>query len=285
MKQILYFVILCFLPVWTGCSPLSMSPLPGDFLGEFQYAVMSHPDPETVKAGLPAYLLLIDGIIRSEPENQDMIRQAALLYSAYAGIFIEDPERAGELNQLAFGYAQRAMCLRHPETCGWREMSYDDFEKLLDGMKKKDVPAIYTLGVTWAGWIRTHADSDLEAIAEIARVEALLKKVVQFDESYQNGGAHLYLGMLNTILTPALGGNPQLANAHFQKALEMSRPNLMVKVLYAQQYARQIFDRELYERVLNEVLDSGVDSEENRLMNRLAKIQARSLLDQADEFF
>ena len=87
------------------------------------------------------------------------------------------------------------------------------------------------------------------------RIEALMTRVVVLDETYQNGAAQLYLGGLATVLPPALGGRPEVGKMHFDKAVALSGGrNLMAKVLYARNYARGVFDRELHDRLLGEVL-------------------------------
>ncbi len=60
----------------------------------------------------------------------------------------------------------------------------------------------------------------------------------------------------------------------------------MAYVLMAKYYARQIFDRELYESLLTEVLALPVDEvPELTLQNMAAKKQAGKLLEEADAFF
>ena len=50
-----------------------------------------------------------------------------------------------------------------------------------------------------------------------------MQRVVKLDENYKFGQAHLYLGVLNTILPPALGGKPQIGKHHFEKAIALSK--------------------------------------------------------------
>ena len=59
----------------------------------------------------------------------------------------------------------------------------------------------------------------------------------------------------------------------------------MTKVMFADQYARLVFDRSLHDRLLNEVLVADDDPPELRLMNAVAKRRARELLDSADDYF
>jgi len=60
----------------------------------------------------------------------------------------------------------------------------------------------------------------------------------------------------------------------------------MAHVLYANHYARQIFDRELFVSTLEKVLDTPADSvPELTLLNTMAKQQAQRLMEQADDYF
>ena len=54
-------------------------------------AVLNQNDPETVRQGAPAYLLLVDSLIEGDPENSAMLQTGARLYVAYATAFVEDP--------------------------------------------------------------------------------------------------------------------------------------------------------------------------------------------------
>jgi hypothetical protein len=58
-----------------------------------------------------------------------------------------------------------------------------------------------------------------------------------------------------------------------------------MKVLYARQYARAKFDRELHDRLLQEVLKTKPNIPGYTLINTLAQKQARELLDNADDYF
>lgn len=152
-------------------------------------------------------------------------------------------------------------------------------------MTEKDVPYLYTLGTAWAGWIDAH-QKDWNAVADISRVEALMTRLVALDEGYQDGGAHLYLGILATLLPPALGGKPEIGRRHFERAIDLSHgKNLMAKVTFARQYARLVFDRELHDQLLTSVIEADPDVEGYTLMNTLAQKDARALLGTADDYF
>ena len=152
-------------------------------------------------------------------------------------------------------------------------------------MKTKQMPALFALGNAWAGWIMANKN-DFNAIADISHIERIMQKVIELDETYRDGAAHLYMGILATLLPPALGGKPEQARQHFEKAIALSKGrNLMAKVIYAKLYARMIFDRPLHDRLLNEVIAANPDEPGYTLANTWAQKQARELLTSADDFF
>jgi hypothetical protein len=148
-----------------------------------------------------------------------------------------------------------------------------------------DLPLLYSHAVAWAGWIQTNS-GDWKAIADLPKVEAAMRKVLQLDEKYEQGGAHLYMGVLLTLRPASLGGRPEQGKVHFTRALELSNGhNLMAKVLYARHYARLVFNRELHDGLLQEVLAADVEYPDLTLMNVMAQTQAKELLETSDEYF
>jgi hypothetical protein len=267
-----------------GCASM-MSSATGRLASDLSDAILEQNDPETVEAGAPAYLLLIDGLIRDNPKSGDLLRSGAKLYSAYAGVFVKDAERAQRLTDKSRAYAERALCQHRSELCGLDQRPYDDFRAALAGLNKDDVPTLFTYAAAWAGWIQAHS-GDWNAVADLAKVRTAMERVVALDETYERGSAHLYLGVMTTLLPPALGGKPEEGRAHFERAIALSQGHdLMAKVEYARRYARLVFDRTLHDRLLNEVLQAPATAPGLTLSNTLAQRAARELIKSADSYF
>jgi len=259
--------------------------LTGQVAKSLSQAVLDNDDPATVEAGLPAYLIALDGLVHNDPDNGEIKLAAAQLNSAYVSAFVHEQPRALLLTDKAMNYALAALCSERKALCNARQMDIDSFKAELGRMDKDDVPLLYGVGSTWAGWIQARS-GDFNAVADLPRVRALMERVAALDEGYQDGAADLYLGVLATLLTPALGGHPEEGRAYFDKALTLSQGrNLLVKVYYAKNYARSVFNRELHDRLLNEVLAADPHAEGWTLSNVLAQQQARDLLKSADEYF
>ncbi|HIK73176.1 MAG TPA: hypothetical protein EYG00_00500 [Alcanivorax sp.] len=248
-------------------------------------AVMQNNDLATVEAGLPSYLLMIDGLIVNWPERSGLLMTGADLYGAYAGVFVKNDARAARLNEKALEYALRGACAHDGDYCDLRGIEVPAFEALLDAAGQDDVPVLFSLGGAWAGYIQTHTE-DWNAVAELSRVRLLMERVVALDEDYRYGQAHMYLGVLNSILPASLGGRPEQARDHFERAVALSEGrNLLARVLFAEHYARLVFDRELHDEQLRDVLEAEPDVPDLTLQNTYARQQARQLLDSADDYF
>ena len=257
----------------------------GQFADNLSNAILDQDDPATVRDGVPAYLLLIDGMIEGDPENPDMLLAGAKLYGAYAGGFVDAPERAQHMAGRAFDYAKRALCVRERNLCAALDAPFDAFQVALDKADKGDVATIYGFAAAWAGKIQVNS-GDWNAIADLPKLQAMLLRIASLDPEYDGGGAYLYLGVVNSIRPASLGGKPDEGRAYFEKALELSHgKNQMVRVLYAQFYARLVFDQALHDRLLNEVLVADPVAPHLTLINTLAKGRAKALLESGRDYF
>lgn len=278
---------LSFIFLIAACSACSslISEQAGQFSDSLSASVLNNDDIETVRQGAPSYLILLDALIEGSPESAPLLAAGAQLYNAYSAAFVEDSERSKLMANKAFAYAKRSLCIEEDDLCDVDTLALDAFHEALQDVDEDEISSLYLMGGSWISWLTANSD-DWNAIAQLPRAKAILERVVAMDDSYQQGGAHLFLGGIATLLPPAMGGKPEQGKAHFEKAIEYSNgKNLLSKVIYAQQYARLIFDQELHHRLLTEVMASDVHAPGLTLSNVLAKRQAAILLaDEADYF-
>ena len=272
------------LALTSGCSNIIQSATT-QLAQSLSTAITEQSDLETVRQGAPAYLLLIDGMIRDDPNNVALLLMGAKLYGTYATAFVSDVPRAKLMNQRAHGYATQAICRQNASLCPLLSGPYPEFANGLAALSPGDVPAFYGWAAALAGYIQANSD-DFNAIADLPKVEAAMRRVIELNENYDNGGAHLYLGVTNSLRPPALGGKPEMAKNHFERAMAIAGPNhLFIKVLYAKHYARLVFDRDLHDRLLREVLAAKTDHPGYTLSNTLAQAEAQKLLATASDYF
>jgi tetratricopeptide (TPR) repeat protein len=268
----------------SGCAAL-VSKAASGFSDNLSSAFLNQDDPETVRAGMPSYMLLIDSFVQGEKPSPAMLSAAANLYASYGAVFTDDEVRASRLTRRARSYSSEAMCLSYADACSWGSKTYDEFVTSLAGVGEKQAKLLYVYAFTMLAYIRAHT-SDWNALAELPQAEAVLNRYLELSGSAVNASAYTYLGVLLTLRPPAMGGKPEEARRHFERAIAMSEGrNLSAKVEYAKGYAKTLYQRELHDQLVTDVLTASPYADGFTLMNVLAQEEAAAMLAQADDYF
>ncbi len=271
-----------------GCSTTklavgSMVPI----LEESVAAGQSSADLELMEDGIPGNLVLLDGLIRTDP-RPELLVMGARLYFSYAFAFVEDedPERAAALYATGRDYGKRALARQKEIARAFDSGSPEALADAVEDLDQEDVPELVWTAAAWAGWANLNLE-DPAAVADLPLVETLLTRAIELDEGYLYGISHLLLGTFHAARPPALGGDQERAQRHFARARELGQGNLLlVPVFEAKYYARAILDPALYDRLLDEALSAPLDrAPDIRLLNAVAQRKARDLQAAKDEYF
>ncbi len=242
-------------------------------------------DLRVIREGMPAYLMLMDGMIEAWPDNENLLIAAAQAYASFASAFVEgdDVYRSALLSR-AKSFALDALALRGVENP--LTAPFEIFEAEVKKTDRADLPFVFWAGSCWGSWVAARMNS-IEAVAELPRVEALMRRALALDEGYYYGSPHLFMGIWYAARPRIAGGSPERAREHFEKAIELGQGKfLMAYVIYAENYAKKTMDRELFIAVLNKALATPADIvPELTLLNTVAHQKAAGLLERADEFF
>lgn len=279
-------LVLCLLLGTSGCSYL-INDVASDIGQNLQTAILTSNDPETVTSAMPAYLLLQDAMLTEQPENIKMLHTTAELYLAYVGLLDDKltTERRAKLNNKAFQLTLKAVCIADYRLCDIDQLNFQEFSVKIEQTTGEQFGSLYLLAKAWLGWIQSNK-GDWLAIAQVAQVKKIILYILENRENFQNGEPYIYLGVLESLIPPALGGRPDLAQQYFEAGLRISDgKNLMIPVAYAQYYARMMFDRELHDRLLNGVLAANPQQSDLTLINTVARQKASELLRDADNYF
>ena len=268
----------------SGCATVTSS-LTAKMAGDLADSIMNSTDVETIREGVPAYLIMIDSFLRSSPDDPDLLLAASSLNGAFSTFTTDDDARTRLLTEKSLAYALRAACIDDTRLCDFRQLDFGAFQQRVDNLQPRQVGVMYATGVAWTSWMQAHSD-DWSAIAELAKVKYLMSRVLDLDETWALGGPHLYMGGLETILPASMGGKPEVGRAHFERAIAIADGRyLMTKVIFAEQYAKLTFDKVLYDELLNQVLAADPVVEGNTLTNVLAQQRAKLLLAESDDYF
>ncbi len=281
IRQLAMLAAYCMM---TGCASLMSSAASG-LAENLTVAIFNQTDPETVRDGAPAYMLLMDSFLEGSPENPALLSATSQMYAFYGVVFADDPERASRLTERARDYGSKAICLRFEPSCEWRAMSFKAFEATLPKLSDKHADVVYTYGLSSLAFIRAHT-SDYNALAKLPHAEALLTRYLDIDDGQKEVSVYIFLGVLATIRPKALGGQPEKGRTAFERAIALSDgKDLNAKFEYARSYARPLYKRELHDRLLNEVMEADPIVPGYTMTNILAQRDAAKLLASGDDYF
>ncbi len=282
MKKALIVAALSLLS--SGCT-IIVSNAAASFSDNLSKAVLNQDDPELVRDGIPTLLLTMDSLIEGSPDSPQLLSAGATLYATYGAVFADDEIRASRLTTRARRYALHAMCETYAPSCEWPNATYDEFVATLDGIGKKNADVLYTYGFASLVFLRAHS-SDWDSLAELPQVEALFDHYLYISGDEVNSSVYTYMGIMLTLLPPSLGGEPERARGYFEKAIaDSGGADLSAKVEYARGYAKVLYERDLHDRLLNEVLEADPNRKGFVLSNVMAQEEAATLLAEADDYF
>ncbi len=278
-----YLILLLCMNLF-ACSSL-IEKKAASFGDNLTQSMLNFEDPATVAGAMPTFIILIDSLARDKEASSQSKLAASQLIGAYSSAFVHDEKRQKALADLAFTYAKEGSCKAEEKWCGVDKLSPKDFNAFVQKLEPADVPIIYSYAGAWLGYINANSD-DWNVIASLQHCKILLEKIVELDENYDHAGAHLYLGAIAAALPEAIGGKPEIAKAHFDRAIELTKgQSLLVKVEYARRYARATFNKNLHHELLIEVLAADPKSPGLTLMNTWAQQQATELLATENDYF
>ncbi len=274
-------------------------------LKEAAPSIDAYWDYELAGTGTPSTILQLEAFLAFSPDNENLALQLAKAYVGFANGWVEleyeiadaanETEKADRLRQRARLFYLRAhelavRCMRNRNSkidTALRANKEDALTEHLDAHYKfaSAAPPLFWAGLSLAAAIHVSLDQP-ELVAQLATARTFVEHAKKLDESFFNGGAFLVLGTMEASLPPSLGGHPEKGRALFEAGLRKTeRKNHLIHVHYARTYAVNTHNRELFTKLLNEVIDAPDLGPKVRLSNKVARRRAERYLAQADQLF
>jgi len=272
-----------------GCSPAkySVGHVMVPVLDNARDAAMASDDLRTFQDGAAANLFLLEGLMRTDPDNAALRLNASMLYFSYAFSSHEatDPAYASKLYLKGMANGKAVLMKNKKLASDWG-VSFEEFEKTLPALREKDVPAAVWTAANWAQFISLHLDSTA-VLRDIPKVTALLERAAELDGSFFNGLPYVMIGSLHAFRPPMFGGSPEKSKESFEKAFAIAGDSfLLPKYFYARFYLYRVQDAEEFTRVLEAVgAAPPVADDPYRLLNLIAQQKSATLLGEIDALF
>ena len=258
-------------------------------------------DYDLAGEALPATVVQFEGILRVVPDNESILAQLAQAYVAYAYGWVEaDVEELEFASDYEEAEVQRRrariMYLRALDlTRHWVRLHNPDVDLAVGGtvdeleqwlqeafIEKADAEMLLWHGYAWGSYINTSKD-DMEAIADLEYAKAFVARSIELDPDHYNSAGYAFMGVATAS---EMAGDMEEAKVYFEKALARTeRRALQVQLNMARYYAVKEGDRELFDKLLSEVMEADDPLPEARLANRMARVRAALYIENADQLF
>lgn len=251
-------------------------------------ALYEETDLPIAEQALASNLKLLEGLLKNDPDNQELLLLLAEGYSGYALGFVEDenPKRARSFYERAFNYGQRAFLKTDDKPWQWTEKSKSRLEKAIVQADRANLPALFWTVFAMAGQINVSLD-DPAALINVDIIEKGSDKIEQIDPTFFYGSVYLIKGSIAGMKPRMLGGNPDVARENFEKNLEITKGTFLLSYIYqAKFYAAKVLDEDLFDRLILKVENFDIKTmPEIALFNQIAKKKAALLKKQKEDLF
>ena len=281
-------VLICTIMLLSACSMGQMVVRGTQTIMDSSIESMNREtDLQLAGDAMPANLKLIEGMLIEDPNNTEMRLFAAEGFYGYSFGFIEieDQARARQLYRRCYGHAQLALQQAgidvDPEVA-----APEAVEEAVSKAGKKAVPALFWTASCLGKWIDLSRDN-MSLVASLANTAILMQRVIELDNEFYYGGAHIFFGVYYGGRSPMLGGDFNRAEAEFRQAAKINNDKLLiVNLLQAEFLDRQRLDQQAFHQRLTAIIDAPDDLyPEMALANGIAKQRAAILLELEGDWF
>lgn len=286
-RRLICFLLLCFFVTpLGGCMRLALRTSPS-LLPSFTETIFEECDPTLAQNAVPAHLKLMEGILKNDPGNQQILTLLSMGFSGYSLLFLEsqDPERAARFYHRAVDYGMRALgdkgkVLKDPGT------KPDQIQKTLKAIGRSDLESLFWTTVSLNAWIVLNLDKPT-ALAQLNLSEACVERILQLDPKYFYGFPYILKGVILAARPKMYGGNMKEAKNYFDKGLAVGKRQFyMAQYYYAKYYTVRAQDKELFFKLIEEINDGDPrDLKDVCLVNTIIQQKAKELKEMADELF
>jgi predicted anti-sigma-YlaC factor YlaD len=252
-------------------------------------------DPELVGDAVPFALKTMEQLADSLPDHVGLRLALARGFTQYAYGWVQLPaddvaekdlalakaerERAVRLYLRARGYGlaglQMTRGIKIEELRGAEEQR----TAALARATKEEVPLVYWTMAAW-GAAMSLSKQDLDLVADVPAVAAMLDRALALDETFEEGALHEFALQIDPARPQ--GTTRVRQRAHFDRARELQKgKKISALVTYAEAVAGPGQDRPTFESLLREAVEFDVDqpaARDERLANVLTQRRARFLL-------
>lgn len=276
--------MIIFLITAGGCMKIAVRMSPS-LLNNISLSIYEECDYAIAKQALPGNLKILEGLLKSDPQNLDLLRLLSAGYCGYSLFFIEgvDDESASSLYLRAASYGfKTAGFTGIPDNLNREEL----LERFICLEDKVNIEGFMWATASWCLWINLNIHRP-EAIAQLGNAQLCIDKLAEKYPDTFFALPCLLKALSNSVKPAMLGGDFETAKKYYDNALlSGKRMFFLSQYYYARYYCVGTQNKEMFISLLNEIISGKIAYPDDLcLINTVFREKAKILLNNIDEYF
>lgn len=269
-----------------GPSQAQKSPDEAASEGSLDSLAESHWEQRGERAELEKAIAIWEKIIEERGEHgPTLVMLSRGYYLLGDGYMRLAGEKDAMLTTLEKGveYGERAMMAMSPSFAE-KVRAEEKVEDAVSVMGKEGMPAVYWYSSNLGKFAAEKGFTTQLFYKD--RIVAVMGRVLELDPTFFHAAPHRYFGAFYAKAPSFAGGDMAKSKQHFETSISMAPEYLGTKVLFAEYYAVKEDDRELFTRLIDEVVAADAKAEPSLVAeNTIEQRKAKALKAKVDEFF
>ena len=231
-------------------------------------------------------LKLYEDVLALAPDHKEALVNAAMLRFMHGNDVLTENDKDARLATWLKGREYGLRALGQNPTFRAAYEKDNDMAKQTALLGEQDALAMLWTGLNWAKWGELYGI--IRAAIDIPKVKALLDRTNEVAPKSHCGGADRFFMGYWVVIPGFAGRDPKKAFAAYEHAMSLS-PECMPahNVTQARYYAKDAEDQAMFTSLLQKAIDAPEDPPGSivRLVNNLARTEAKELMTKTKEFF
>jgi hypothetical protein len=270
----------------TGCIKMALRSAPS-LIPNLSQSFFEECDIDLARQALPASLKLMEGLLKNDPENKQILTNLCMGFTGYAMLFVEDdnPNEASALYLRARDYGLKALGKKSPLSNG-SNPGKEIVDDRIRSIKNDGFETLFWTTVAWNAWINLNLN-DPSALGQAPVAQACLDRVRELNADYFFCTPYILAGAIAAALPGPLSAGREKGRVFFEKAIDLTDGKFFLAHYYfARYYAVRTQDKELFLKLV-EAVENTPESEikEVCLINAVMKQKIKRLKEKSEDLF
>lgn len=235
------------------------------------------------KESLSQAIVKFEQLHQERPEDQEVLIYLLRSLFLLGDFHISEKDQKLKIFQRAFDIGEKALLIN--AHFAEKIKKGNDPQECAKSLTANEAPILFWTAANIGKFAKTNGI--FASIKYKSKILAYVSRVEQLRPDYFFGAVPRYWGSYFAVIPRLAGRNLKKSKKYFEQSLAMAPEYLGTKVLQAETYFVENDDKDGFKKILTSVIEESTLDKHPELgpENRMEKIKAKQLLDQAGDLF